>query len=242
MGGTEFKTQNFVLPAKEFCPMVRYRYPRAEESKFEVSELSIVHSALGTTSFQNFLSCFKAVKSLEYNFDYDMIQPNQEYRETHVDFSPSELRNAISHLSESLKELSITQENHRDPQHPILDPGIMSLSEFQNLKKLIMSAIVLVGTNMVVRHLDTPYTEDQIRNFVSVFPSSLEQLTIKHCDNAIVEPVMAFLQGELPQDLTSIDLEFSDDAAIKPQFLKGQFLVETALKKGGGAYYSCLAN
>jgi len=39
---------------------------------------------------------------------------------------------------------------------------------------------------------------------------------IKHCDNAIVDPVIALLDGELPRALKHIDLEFSEDAAAKP--------------------------
>ena len=55
---------------------------------------------------------------------------------------------------------------------------------------------------------------------------------IKHCDNAIVDPVIALLDGELPRALKHIDLEFSEDAAAKPQFRKWQFLVERASDRG----------
>ncbi|KAE9379310.1 hypothetical protein N431DRAFT_526340 [Stipitochalara longipes BDJ] len=92
-----------------------------------------------------------------------MIQPNYQYREVHVDFAPSELRDARAHLADSLEELPITQENYRDPQHSTLNPGVMPLADFENLKNLEASAIVLVGTSSVVRHLDTPYTEEQFR-------------------------------------------------------------------------------
>lgn len=55
-----------------------------------------------------------------------------------------------------------------------------------------------------------------------MFPASLEHLTIKHCDNAIVEPVLEFLGDELPPGLKTITLEFRGDAAIKAQFTEGQ--------------------
>jgi len=162
MGGGELDAENRVFPATAFYPSILYRYPNEKHHKFKISDLRIVHSALGNHSFRNLLGCFAAVRRLEYNFDYDMIQPNYEYREVHVDFAPSELRDAMAHLAVSLEELSITQENHRDPQHPTLDPGMMSLADFNNLKRIEASAIVLVGTSSVVRHLDTPYTERQI--------------------------------------------------------------------------------
>ncbi len=95
------------------------------------------------------------------------------------------------------------------------------MADFPNLKKLEASNIVLVGTSSVVRHLDTPYTEEQIQNFLSVFPSSLEYLAIKHCDNAIVDPVLALFDGKLPSALKNVRLEFSEHAAAKPQFEKG---------------------
>lgn len=84
----------------------------------------------------------------------------------------------------------------------------------------------------MVRHLDTPYSEEQVRQFVPGLPSSLEELTIRHCENAIVALMTSFLLGELPQALKSIHLEFGDDAAMKPQFQRGQSLIETALKRG----------
>ncbi len=96
-----------------------------KDPKFRISDLRIVHSALGNHSFRNLLGYFEAVRRLEYNFDYNVIQPNYEYREVNVDFAPSELRDVMAYLADSLKELSMTQENYRDPQHPALDPGMM---------------------------------------------------------------------------------------------------------------------
>jgi hypothetical protein len=234
MGGGVLDTENRVLPATDFYPRVLYRYPKEKDPKFRISDLRIVHSALGNHSFRNLLGCFEAVRRLEYNFDYNMIWPNYEYREVHVDFASSELRDAMAHLADSLEELSITQENYRDPQHPTLDPGMMALADFTNLKKLEAPEIVLVGTGSVVRHLDTPYTEEQIQNFLSVFPSSFEYLAIKHCDNAIVDPVLALFDGKLPSALKNVRPESSGDAAAKPQFEKGQFLLGRALERGLG--------
>jgi hypothetical protein len=231
MGGGELNAENRVLPARDFYPMVIYSYPKGNDPKFTIPDLCIVHSASWQSLLPKFPRCFEAVKRLEYNFNYGMIQPNQEYQEVHVDLAPSELRDAMSHLSEPLEELSIAEDNYRDPQHPALDPGMMPITGFKNLKKIEVSAIVLLGTRIIVRQLDTPYNEEQIHNFVSVFPSSLEHLTIKHCDNAIVEPVMEFLKGELPPRLKTIHLGFSGDSATKPQFVKGQILVERAFQR-----------
>jgi len=69
-------------------------------------------------------------------------------------------------------------------------------------------------------------------NFVFVFPASLEHLTIKHCDNAAVEPALKFLGGKLPRAFKAIKLEFSGHAAIKAQSIEGQVLVEQALERG----------
>jgi hypothetical protein len=131
-----------------------------------------------------------------------------------VGLAPSELRHGMQHLSESLEELSITQENYGDPQHPTLDPGMIPSTDFQNLNKFEATEIILLGTSSIIRHLDAPYTEDQFRNFVSVFPPALEHLTTKHCDNAITEPVMYFLKGELPQSLKTVHVEFCEDFSI----------------------------
>lgn len=106
--------------------------------------------------------------------------------------APSELRHGMPHLSVSLEEFSIRQENYGDPQHPTLDPGMIPSTDFKNLKKFEASEIILLGTSSIIRHLDAPYTKDQFRTFVSVFPPALEHLTTKHCDNAITEPVLYF--------------------------------------------------
>jgi hypothetical protein len=107
------------------------------------------------------------------------------------------------------------------------------LTDFKKPKKLEASELVLLRSNTRIRQPDNLYKGSQIRNFVSMFPASLEHLTIKHCDNAIVEPVLEFLGGELPPGLKAITLEFRVDAAIKAQFTEGRVLVEGAFGKGG---------
>jgi hypothetical protein len=118
-----------------------------------------------------------------------------------VGLVPSELRYGMPHLSGSLEGLPITQENYGDPQHPTLDPGLIPSTDFMNLDKFEASENILLGTSSINRHLDALYTEDQFRTFVSVFTPALEHLTTKHCDNAITEPVLYFLKGELPESL-----------------------------------------
>ena len=76
------------------------------------------------------------------------------------------------------------------------------------------SEIILLGTSSINRHLDALYTEDQFRNFVSVFPPALEHLTTEHCDNAITEPVLYFLKGELLESLKTVHVEFCEDFRI----------------------------
>jgi hypothetical protein len=120
----------------------------------------------------------------------------------------------MPHLSVSLEEFSIKQENYGDPQHPTLDPGMIPSTDFKKLNKFEASEIILLGTSSIIRHLDASYTEDQFRTFVSVFPPALEHLTTKHCDNAITEPALYFLKGELPQSLKTAQVEFCEDFSI----------------------------
>lgn len=136
-----------------------YKIPSAQDSKFKLSNLAIAHSAVNSDSFRDFLSCFAAVRHVKYNFDYDYkFEAEQPYPQ-HVDFTPSSLRDAIGHLSGSLEELSITQENYREPQLPILDRGMLPLTDFKKLKRLESSALVLLRTNTRIRQPDNPFKE-----------------------------------------------------------------------------------
>lgn len=137
-------------------------------------------------SLVEFLGCFKHLKKLKYNLEYDYdADGGVHFRYELV--SPL-VSQAIGHLSDTLEDLSITQDKYREADDPEAIQPLSSLAKFKKLRKLEASAEVLLGSH--ISDGDVHYQRQQLQHFVHMLPESLERLTIKNCDASILDPVM----------------------------------------------------
>ncbi|KAH9222752.1 hypothetical protein DL95DRAFT_380479 [Leptodontidium sp. 2 PMI_412] len=188
-----------------------YEYP-LPDFNFKTTELVLTHSIMESYELVDYLSFFRQLKRFEYMLIYS---PPMEYRDV---WTPEylvvpDIVNALDHLYECLEELSITQPNDlNDMDKPLDDQPIASLAEFKVLKKIEVSANILLGRPGYAgcRHgeLSGEYAYDQkhIDDFPNLLPPSLEDLRMTFCEMSAAKAIEK-LFDDLPPKLRRIRLE-----------------------------------
>lgn len=208
---------------------------------FKTTDLTIHHTAIFMGVSEPFLASFKHLKRLVCNMDYNVAVAEEQSQ--YYEFAPPHVSHAIAHLSESLEELSLTQEKYRD----VIETGsdqylpLESLASFGKLRKLEVSADILLGRRPIspvgARSSDDvviPYKYQRSKHLLSMFPDSLEYLSITHCDSAIFAVIMPFLSSRIgePGKLVEINLEFRPHLPVGPSVREWSICQELALKCG----------
>ena len=212
-----------------------YKFPLPA---FDFSKTSLVldHSFISSTALPAFLGLFKSLKSLRYDFKYTIDVSDEN--EWNTDIVPGDILAAISHLSDSLEELVLTQQEFREvDRNDSADQTIPSFSEFQKLKRIEASPHILLG-----RHRGGPvpkYRPNQIQRFTRLFPTSLESLVIKNCNVALFDVMSEWLLHELPPNLAMVKLEIQNGTVMEPGDLEGPSLEDLFLRRG--VMFTCCA-
>jgi hypothetical protein len=211
---------------------------------FQTTDLTIHHTAFFEGMSEPFLASFKSLKRLVSNMDYNFAVAEEHWNL--YELVPSHVSQAIAHLSDSLEELSLTQEKGTDVigEDPDVFLPLESLTSFGKLRKLEASAEILLGRRprrpSLPASLRSPddvvvtYQSQRIQHFISMFPESLKYLTITHCDPAILGVIMPFLSSRVgsPQKLVEINLEFRPHLPVEPSVREWSICQELALKCG----------
>ncbi|CAG8961630.1 hypothetical protein HYFRA_00006167 [Hymenoscyphus fraxineus] len=178
--------------------------------RFSKTSLSIKHAFVTHEDLAQFLGFFESLQRLEYDFRYQ-DNPQQDVVWNDIDFAPRLFLNCISHLGDSLEELVISEDQFLEKiENPDADLPISSMTAFYKLKSLQMPAHMLFG-----KYRQDPaheqYSDSFISELTSLFPESLEQLTITRCDSAQFSNLKKWAGRELPQSLRKIRTVLSPD-------------------------------
>jgi hypothetical protein len=155
--------------SEELFPPSSQRYPN-------IQDLQISYSNTGSDALINILRCFPYLKSLYYenggaSIGYD-------------DFLPQRFGRAISHLHETLEELTVLDRENNlygdvlglEEQGPI-----GSLAEFKKLKTIVTYYDLLLKPN--------PYQDGEKPKLINILPYSLEMLTMAQSTRDILPEV-----------------------------------------------------
>jgi len=207
----------------------------------QITDLAIHHTAFVSGVSEPFLASFKRLKRLVCNMTHNFPIPDQQLAGFY-EIDPPRVSGAIAHLSDSLEEISLTQETCRDV---VANPGayfpLESLASFGKLRKLEASAHVLLGRRPNIHgnqgapdDIVPPYQPQRIQHILNMFPESLESLSIVHCDPAIFGAITPFLvsRSGAPRKLVSINLEFRPDLVVQPSAREWSTCQQLALKYG----------
>ncbi|KAG4434126.1 hypothetical protein IFR05_010377 [Cadophora sp. M221] len=229
---------NFDTDDPRDTPGSSYEYPLPDFS-FKATELVLTHSIMESYELADYLFFFKQLKRFEYTLYYS---PPMEFREV---WTPEylvvpDLVDALDHLCECLEELSITQPNDlNDMDKPREDRPIASLEEFTVLKKIEVSANILLGrpgyAGFRQGELSGEYAYDQkyIDEFPNLLPPSLEELTMRLCEMSAAKAIEK-LFDDLPPNLRRIKLELKCELnmAVLHRRSRWKKLQDLSLKNG----------
>jgi hypothetical protein len=203
-------------------------------STFETSDVSITYSNIDAISLQRFLRHFTSLRRFEYEHAGAIVGDS--------DLVPAAIGRGLSHLTESLEELDITNwdinwilSDDDDSFEPI-----SSLAEFEKLRMIEATAYVLLGKEEVPNADETfglPwYGDEAVQNFVETLPVSLEHLIIKDCSVAIFDCLAKWLDEGIPPKLKTVKVIFNPDYEIEAPkregCLTGAELEKMALERG----------
>jgi hypothetical protein len=200
---------NVLLPFCALPSVTAARINRAFEDDFQlpspppqchVLDLHISHSNIGPEAIGHILRCFPSLKVLHYG--------NAGSNVGYEDFLPQYLGGAISHLHETLEELTVLSYENKTYGDEETGP-IGSLTEFKNLKRITTYYDCLLK----------PDPGDAVgQRLTNILPSSLERLAVSQCEPDILEHVRVLLEqhalGRNFLSLKKIALALVQDADV----------------------------
>jgi hypothetical protein len=190
-------------------------------STFDTSSVSITYSNIDAISLQRFLRHFTSLRKFEYEHAGAIVGGS--------DLVPTAIGRGLSHLTESLEELDVTNWdlNWMGSEDTDSFEPISSLAEFQRLRTIEATAYVLLGKEEVPTAdgaFGWPwYTDEAVQNFIESLPVSLEHLVIKDCSVAIFDCLARWLDEGIPPKLKSVKVVFSPDNEIDAPKRKGSW-------------------
>lgn len=188
-------------------------------STFDTSNVSITYSNIDAISLQRFLRHFTSLRRFEYEHAGAIVGDS--------DLVPTAIGRGLSHLTESLEELDVT---NWDINWMISDDDdsfepISSLAEFEKLRTIEATAYVLLGKEEMP-NADGAYgwpwySDEAVQNFIESLPVSLEHLIIKDCSVAIFDCLARWLDEDIPPKLKTVKVIFNPDNEIEAPKRKG---------------------
>jgi hypothetical protein len=151
--------------------------PPSPAPQYHIPDLHITHSNVGPEAIGPILRCFPSLKVLHYG--------NAGSNVGYEDFLPQHLGRAISHLHETLEELSVLSYENFIGGDEIPGP-IGSLTSFKKLKRITTYYECLLTSNPEI-----PFDRPLLSN---VLPSSLEVLGLSQCEPDILMHVRHVLR------------------------------------------------
>jgi hypothetical protein len=162
----------------------------SSQLEFNTTNLTLETGNIEAQSLQIFLSCFRSLKYFKYNhshFARDMLQP------------PS-FSNGLQGSRESLEELVITNKDRTRYNMQVTVEPLSSLRAFERLKKITLSAYILLGRYWLVQARETPRQEyvcqEMFGNFLNNLPMSLESLFLMDC---IADQIWPYIRNLLAE-------------------------------------------
>jgi hypothetical protein len=171
---------NVLLPFCALPSVTAARINRASDYDFHVSpkprqyhisDLHISHSNVGPEAIGPILHCFPSLKILHYG--------NGGSNVGYEDFLPQYLGRAISHLHETLEELTVLSYENRTYDDEEAGP-IGLLTDFKKLKRITTYYDCLLKPDP---------GDGAIERLTDILPSSLEALALSQCNPDILEQV-----------------------------------------------------
>lgn len=171
-------------------------------SDFDIRSFSMHHSNLQPMAIQDLLSRFVALKRFEYRFeDIPKLEDGVSWHQPDL---PSTISNSLAHLHGSLEELVMITSAAYDANNNEEPMGL--LTAFTRLRTVEASASVLIGGTTPAALLGPlRYETERILEFTQCFPSSLEQLIIVDCSEAIYDAILALLKAGTLENLKRIE-------------------------------------
>jgi hypothetical protein len=161
--------------------------------EFNTTNLTLETGNIEARSLQIFLSCFRSLKYFKYNhshFARDMLQP------------PS-FSNGLQGSRKSLEELVITNKDRTRYNMQVTVEPLGSFRAFERLKKITLSAYILLGRYWLVQAKQTLSPSDieymsqnMFQNFFNHLPGSLESLSLMDCIADQISPYIRSLLAE----------------------------------------------
>jgi hypothetical protein len=165
----------------------------SSQLEYNTTNLTLETGNIEARSLQIFLSCFRSLKYFKYNhshFARDMLQPPT--------FS-----NGLQGSRETLEELVITNKDRTRYNMQVTVEPLGSFRAFERLKKITLSAYILLGRYWLVQPQQTLSTSDieyvfqeMFGNFLKNLPMSLESLFLMDC---IADQIWPYIRNSLAE-------------------------------------------
>lgn len=204
------------------------------DATFDTLDVSISYSNLDAISLQRFLRHFTSLRRFEYEHAGAIVGD--------ADLVPTAIGRGLSHLTDSLEELDITNwdinwilSDDSDSFEPV-----STLAEFERLRTIEVTSYVLLGKEEVPNAEETfglPwYGDEAVQNFIEGLPVSLEHLVLKDCSVAIFDCLAKWLDEGIPPKLKTVKVIFNPDYEIEAPkrdgYLTGAELEKMAADRG----------